>query len=157
MGFFDSFKKGAKAATESVRADLEGNKDFLEGVCAGIALVAAADGDIEEEEKKMALKAVTGHAVLGKLYKEAQITECLTTMFNVAGTASGKLRLNREIAEVKDRLNDRAALEDIIAIMADVSSSDGEFEEKEMKIIASVATKLGLADFANEMLAELKS
>jgi tellurite resistance protein len=155
MGFFDKFKKAAGAATESVRADLAGNMDFLEGVCAGIALVSAADGDIEDAEKKKALEVVKGHAKLGKMYQSAQIEECMTKMLALATTVSGRLQLGREIEEVRTRLQDRAALEDVIATMVDIAASDGEIEPQELKVIASVAGKLGLGDFAKEMLAEV--
>lgn len=154
MGFFDRLKKAGAAATDSVRADLEGNKDFLEGVCAGIALVSAADGDIEDAEKRKALEIVKGHAKLGKLYQPAQVEECMTRMLSLATTVSGRLQLGREIEEVRTRLQDRAALEDVIATMVDIASSDGEIEPQELKVIASVAGKLGLADFAKEMLGE---
>lgn len=152
---FDRLKKAGSAATESVRADLEGNKDFLEGICAGCALVAAADGDIEEAEKKKALEVVKGHAKLGALYKApGQIEECMTRMLNLASTRSGRLQLNREIEECKTKINDRTVLEDIIATMVDIAESDGEIEPQELKVIHSVASKLGLDDFAKEVLGE---
>lgn len=151
--FMDRFKKAASAATETVRADMEGNKDFLEGVCAGIALVSAADGDIEESEKTKALQVVKNHAKLGALYKQpGQIEEVMTRMLGLATTKSGRLQLHREIEEVKTKIGDRQMLEDIIAVMVDIAEADGEIEPAELKVIHSVATKLGIDDFAKQML-----
>ena len=45
---FGTLKRMVGAGAREVKADYSGNKDFLEGVCGAVALVAAADGDIEE-------------------------------------------------------------------------------------------------------------
>ena len=56
---FGLLKKVAGSAAREVKADYSGNKDFLEGVVAAVALVAAADGDIEESEKRKAISIIT--------------------------------------------------------------------------------------------------
>lgn len=42
------FKRAVSGAAREVSADLAGNKDFLEGVCAACALVAYADGTVSD-------------------------------------------------------------------------------------------------------------
>jgi tellurite resistance protein len=64
---FGMLKRAARAATTEVKADYAENKDFLEAVCAGVALVAAADGEIEDSERAKAMKVVSGHTALSKL------------------------------------------------------------------------------------------
>lgn len=49
---FGALKRAMGAGAREVKAEYGENKDFLEAVCAAAALVAAADGDIEESERR---------------------------------------------------------------------------------------------------------
>ena len=54
------FGKKAEAAVQK----FSGRTDFLEAVCAAAALVAAADGEIEDSEVKATVKAVKANKAL---------------------------------------------------------------------------------------------
>ncbi|HNG60066.1 MAG TPA: TerB family tellurite resistance protein, partial [Cellvibrionaceae bacterium] len=57
MSFFDSIKKMGKDASAKITSEVAKfkNKDFLNAVVAGCALVAAADGSISSAEKQKML------------------------------------------------------------------------------------------------------
>lgn len=123
---------------------LTGKTDLLEGIAAAAALVAAADGDIEDEEVASVLAALGNHPVLSKSFKEAEIERVADAMLKRAkGGAAGRLGLMREIeeAKAKSKVED---LEMLLVIAIDVSAADGEFEPEERKVLEKIARTLGL-------------
>lgn len=137
-------KRVAKGASREVAAELGQNKDYLEAVCAGSALVAAADGEIEDEERKAIPGLIAANPTLAKLYQREQIEKCMESMLSRATSTSGKLWLQRELQDLrgKEKGSDMAA--DVIAVMIDVAGADGEIEEPERKAIAKVAGWIGV-------------
>ena len=141
---FGLFKKVAGAAAREVKADYSGNKDFLEGVCAVAALVAVADGDLEDSEKSKVIKLIAGHSTLGKMYDRSNIEATVEIMFARAKDSSGRQSLARELKEVKDLPNSKQMCEDIYLIGVDVANADGEMEEAESKMLVKIAELLGV-------------
>lgn len=144
MGFFGAFKRGAKGAVREVAAEYGQNKDFLEGVCAVAALVAAADGDIEDAEKRKAVSIIQEHPTLGKLYQSTEIENTANAMFTRAKSVSGRQQLAREIQEVKTKPNAGTMAEDIYLVGVDIAQADGELEDKEREVLKKVAGLLSL-------------
>lgn len=132
------------AAKREISAEYSGSKDFLEAVCAAVALVAIADGDIEESEKRSAISIVQNHPDLGKIYQHNEIEECLTRMFSQAKTATGRASLGRELADVKGKPNSPQMCEDVYLVATDIAGSDGETDEKEAAVLAKIAAFLGV-------------
>lgn len=129
---------------------LQGKTDLLEGVCAMAALVACADGDIEDSEVEATLDALTGHATLGEAFGPSEIERALDKQLKRAkGGAAGKLALKREIEEMKAK-NAADELEMALMIALDVASADGEVEPEERKVLDDLAKRLGfnLASYA---------
>lgn len=147
---FGLFKKVAGAAAREVTADYSGNKDFLEAVCAVAALVASADGELEDSEKSKVIKLITNHSKLGKMYDRNTIEATVDTMFGKAKDSSGRNALAREIKEVKDKPDSKQMCEDIYLTGVDVANADGEMEEGEVKMLEKIADLLGVkaSDFA---------
>ncbi len=123
---------------------LSGRTDLLEGIAAATALVAAADGDIEDAEVVVIIESLTVHPVLSKAFKQSEIERVADTMLKRAkGGAAGRLGLMREIEEAKSR-SSVDDLEMLLVIAIDVSRSDGEMEPQERTVLAKIAGALGL-------------
>lgn len=123
---------------------LAGKTDLLEGIAAASALVAAADGKIDDSEVDSVLKALSNHKVLSEAFPTSTIERVADTMISRANQGrAGALGLYREIEEVnaKSGVDDREML---LVIAIDVSEADGEIDAKEREVLAKIATKLGL-------------
>lgn len=131
-----------KLANASSR--LSGRTDLLEATCAAIALVAAADGDIEDEELGAALEALTNHPTLSTAFPQSQIEQCANAMFKRAkGGAMGRIGLKKEIEQAKSK-STSDDLELILAVAVDIARADGEMEPAEMKVLGEIASTLRL-------------
>ena len=123
---------------------LSGRTDLLEATCAAIALVSAADGDIEDSELSTALESLTNHPTLTKAYSQSQIEQCANAMFASAkGGAMGRIGLKKEIEQAKAK-STSDDLELILAVAVDISRADGEVEPAEMKVLSEIASILRL-------------
>lgn len=145
MGFFSGMKKalgaGAAAASTELKAKYSENKDFLEAVCAAVALVAAADGEIEDSEVGAIQRLVAGNDKLGSIYQPHEINAVATTMLAQAKTASGKAQLARQLDDIK---NNASMCEDTYLIALDIAMADGELEPEEEAVLKKIATRLNV-------------
>lgn len=141
---FGMFKRAAAAATQEVKAEYGENKDFLEAVCAAAALVAAADGDIEESERRKVVALITNHASLGRLYQQSAIETTADTMFKRAKDSSGRQQLARELDDIKGRPNGGQMAEDVYLLALDIANADGEVEPQEEAVLKKIAGRLGV-------------
>lgn len=141
---FGLLKKVAGGAAREVSAEYSGNKDFLEAVCAAAALVAAADGDIEESEKRKVVSLITNHPTLGKLYKQTDIESTSDAMLKRAKEFSGRQQLARELDDIKGRPNGAQMAEDAYGVALDIAHADGELEPQEAEVLKKIAARLGV-------------
>lgn len=141
---FGLMKKIAGAASKEVKAEYGQNKDFMEAVLAASALVAAADGDIEESERRKVVSIITNHATLSKLYQANVIEQTAETMFKRAKDASGRQQLARELDDIKSRPGGMQMAEDVYMIALDIAGSDGEIEPQEDAVLKKIAARLGI-------------
>lgn len=146
MGFFSGLKRavgaGAGAVTKEVSANYSGNLDFLEAVCAACALVAFADGELEDSERTKAIGIITGHTLLGKFYDRTVIETTIDTMFKRAKDASGRNSLGRELDDIVGRPEGAKMAEDVYLIATDIAMADGELEEAEGVMLKKIAGRL---------------
>jgi len=123
------------------------NKDFMDAVVAGCALVAAADGNISPEEKqKMAgfiqrtdeLKVFDMQEVIKQFNKFSDSFE-FDHMIGKgeALKAIGKMKKNDEAARL------------LVRVCCAIGMADGDFDESEKTMVREICTELGLnsADF----------
>ena len=141
---FGVLKRAFSAGATEVKAEYGENKDFLEAVLAAVALVAAADGDIEESERRKAVSIVTNHQTLGKLYKQNDIETTAELMFKRAKDVSGRQQLARELDDIKSRPNGTSMAEDVYLIALDIANADGEVEPQEDVVLKKIAARLGV-------------
>jgi tellurite resistance protein TerB len=141
---FGALKKAFSGAAREVSAEYGQNKDFLEAVCAAAALVAAADGDIEDSEKRKLVALISNHATLSKLYKQTDIETTADAMFRRAKEASGRQQLARELDDVKGKPNGAQMAEDVYLLALDIANADGEVEPQEDAVLKKIAGRLGV-------------
>lgn len=132
------FGRKAEAAVQK----FSGRTDFLEAVCAGAALVAAADGEIEDAEVTATVKAVKANKALQAGFDPQTIDKTINVMLDRAGGGRvGRAGLRKEIMEVS---KDPEMSEAVILTMLDVAEADGEVEPAEQKLLESIAKDLGI-------------
>lgn len=121
---------------------LQGRTDLLEAVCASAALVAVADGEIEDEEIEATTKAVSANEVLTVSFDARTIEACIQRMLERAqGGRVGQMGLYKEITDVASNTED-AELVMLTAI--DIAEADGEIEPEERVVMDKIGSKLGL-------------
>lgn len=116
-----------------------GKTDFLEAVCAAAALIAAADGEIEDEEITATMTAVKSHPSLSQAFSVRQIETTMETMLERTKGRAGRMGLYREIDDIAA---DPDMSETVYLVALDVSESDGEIEPEEEKVLARIASSL---------------
>ncbi|WP_236635868.1 tellurite resistance TerB family protein [Paracoccus aminophilus] len=131
---------GKKA--EAVVQKFSGRTDYLEAVCAGAALVAAADGEIGDDEVSATVKAVKANKVLAQGFEPQVIEKTINSMLDRAGGGRvGRAGLRKEISEVA---KDAEMAEAVVLTMLDVAEADGSIAPEEQKVLDSVAKDLGI-------------
>lgn len=117
-----------------------GRTDFLEAVCAASALVASADGDLDDKELLAAVKAVKSNAALAAAFDERTIETTMDRMCSRAVGRVGKSGLYREIEDIK---SDHDMAETVLLVALDVADSGG-ISPEERAVLAKVASSLNL-------------
>lgn len=119
-----------------------GQKDFLEAVCAGIALSVYVDGKAEDHEIDAGMKAVMANATLTDSFNVREIEQCMDAMLTRAqGGRTGRNGLYREIDDVA---SDPDKSEAVMLAILDVVESDGEIDDKEMALLESLGKRLSI-------------
>lgn len=124
---------------------LSGKTDLLEGIAAMVALVAGADGEIEDAEVESGLNALLSHATISEAFTSSQIEQAFDKQLKrVKGGMAGKLALKREIEEMKTK-SPHDELEMAFMIAIDVSLADGQMEPQEKTVLEDLGRRLGLS------------
>jgi tellurite resistance protein len=119
-----------------------GNKDFLEAVCAASALVASCDGEVTDVEIQTATKTVASSPSLSTAFKPAVIEKCIDTMLKRASAGrTGRMGLYKEIDDVRSN-GDMA--ETVYLTALDIAEADGNVGNEEKKTLAEIAKRLGV-------------
>ena len=114
-----------------------GNSDFLEGVCASSALIAAADGTIDDEEVQAALDAVKTNPTLNGCFKARVIEKKMSEALDRTRTRPGRLALFKKLEDVTE---EQAEIVYLAAL--DVADADGNIDPAEKTMLTKIAGKL---------------
>lgn len=140
MGIFGSLF-GKKANTMKQELHKVENRDLMEAVVAGCLLVAYADGECEDAElEKM-------EQVIGALpelqHFGGEISETIGRFHSIleAGFRLGKLKVMKELEDIKGNDDDRQLVFNVILTIAE---ADGEIEPAELKVLKEVGQRLGI-------------
>ena len=143
---FGFLKKKAEDATKK----FSGRTAFLEAVCAASALIAAADGEIEDSEIAATLKAVAANKALAGGFDQRVIEQPMETMRARAGGGRvGRTGLGTESEEV---LTSPDMAEAVVLTALDVAEGDGQIEPEERKVLDRLA-KLASVDLERMLAA----
>jgi tellurite resistance protein len=137
MGILGNMFKGR--AKDAINA-FSGNKDFLEGLCAGCALTAAAEGGIDDAEYDAALGVMRANTAIAAAFSSSEMEQCFGKMTPKTGTRSGKAELKNEIRQVIERDKTGQMGMAIILACLDVADAGGISapEEAVMREIAGI-------------------
>lgn len=141
---FGALKKAFGAGAKEIQADYSQNRDYLEAVCAASALVAYADGELEDTERTKVVSVISNHPTLGKMYQQAIIEQTADAMFKRSKDSSGRQQLARELDDIKGRAEGPRMAEDVYLIALDVANADGQVEPQEAEVLKKVAGRLGV-------------
>lgn len=123
---------------------LNGKTDLLEAICAGCALVGAADGDFSDDEAAVALDRLLNHETLSVAFSATQIETAFDKQVKrVKQGVSGRLALRREVEEAKTK-STADDLEMLLVICIDVAGADGSIGDKEMAALKTLGQAVGL-------------
>lgn len=139
---FGMFKGKAKEAINQ----FSGNKDFLEAMCSGCALVAAAPeddgtpGSISDAEYDATLTVIRSNTAISAGFGSAEIESVFGKMAPKTATRSGKAELKNEIREAIARDKTGTMGQAIVLACLDVADQGGlsKSEETVMREIASI-------------------
>jgi len=117
-----------------------GKTDFLEAVCAASALVATADGELDDKELVAAVAAVKSNAALSAAFDARGIETTMDKMCSRAVGRVGKAGLFKEIEDIKA---DHDMSETVLLVALDVADSGG-ISDDEKAVLAKIASTVGL-------------
>lgn len=109
-------------------------------VAAGI-FIAAADGNIDEDEVQNIKDIIAGKENLKAFVPEASVWADDFALLITKSAYTGKLELLRIIGDVRA---DRKNSENVMAAALDIAVADGKVDDSEQKAIQKVAETLGL-------------
>lgn len=140
MGLFGNLKEKLTGGASRI----SGKTDLLEGICAACALVAAADGDISDDEVASALDALKDHDTIGAAFKEHEIESAADKQLGRAKKGNaGRLGLRRELQEAKAK-NAFEDMEMLMMIAIDVAAASGAVEPAERKVLIEIGKIVGV-------------
>lgn len=123
---------------------LNGKADLLEAICAGCAMVGAADGDFSDDEAQVALDRLLNHETLSVAFSATQIETSFDKQARrIKQGMSGRLSLRKEIEEAKGK-STADDLEMLLVICIDVAGTDGDIGAKEMAALKVIGQAVGL-------------
>ncbi len=118
---FGMFKK--KAGNVAAELKKVENRDLMEAIVGGCLLVAAADGEIEPEELTSLEKQISSNPSLEHFGAEIGKTINRFEKQLDAGFRIGKMKILREIGDIK---NDQENTEEALINMLTIADADGE-------------------------------
>lgn len=129
---------GAELANKSIKSE---NKDLMEAMVCAAALIAFADGELEDEEiTKISAMLDNSKALEAFGTEPAQYFDAQCKVLE-ASYRMGRLTVMKEIEDCKGNKDDA----EMVLIMAiEVAFADGEMEPDEEKELNAIAQKLGL-------------
>ena len=134
--------KGLKEKLSGGAKRMSGRTDLLEAVCAAAALVAAADGEIDDAEVDATAQAVTANETLNTAFSAREIEGSIQRMLDRAnGGRVGKMGLYKEIEDVAGSAEEG---EIVLLTAMDIADADGDVSPEEKTVLEKIAGKLGL-------------
>jgi tellurite resistance protein len=144
LSFISALKSAFASGAKELNKEYGKSADFLNAVCASCALVAYADGTLEDSERAKAIQVLTGHTQLSSLYPRTDIENALNAALNHGTTASGKQELARALDKVMTLPNGKDMADDVYLVALDVASSNSKHAvgDDEHRVLDKLAARL---------------
>ncbi|MEG6522004.1 tellurite resistance TerB family protein [Desulfotomaculum sp. 1211_IL3151] len=136
-GFFNSTKSTLLDSVKRFK-----NKEFLDAVIAGCALVAAADGHIDSAEKTKMLGYIQRSEEL-KVFDTSKVIERFnhfTENFGFDHTI-GKAEAYKAIMKMR---SNREAARVVVSVCCAIGMADGNFDEQEKAVVRDICREIGI-------------
>ncbi len=146
MSIISALKQAFASGAKELNKDYGKTQDFLQAVAASCALVAYADGTLEDSERAKAIQVLTGHTQLSQLYPRNEIEAALNAALGHGTTSSGRQELARSVDKVKSLPNGEQMAEDVYLVALDVASSNSNHKvgEDEQRVLDRLAKHLSI-------------
>lgn len=137
-------KTNTAAAREMLAAEVGKfrNKDFMEAIVAGCALVAAADGNISSEEKQK----MTGFIQNSNELKVFDLKDVIKSFTEMCGKFEFDAQIGRaealKVVATLRKKQDAARL--LVRVCCAIGAADGSFDENERSVCRLICAELGL-------------
>lgn len=143
MGFFDTLKIKIGELSAGLGTELSKykNKDVLQGMMAGCAYVAAADGEISPTEKQK-MQGLVRNSAITKVYDA-------DTAIKIFNEFAGKFAFEFEAGKSEALLaigklkGDPAVARMIIRGCIIIGGADGDFDDQEKAVVREICRELG--------------
>lgn len=140
MGFLSKFfgKKGQEVKQELAKVE---NRDLMQAIVGGALLVAYADGECEEAELAKMEQVISALPELINFGSE--ISETIGRFHSLleAGFRLGKLKVLKEIEDIKGSDDDKQL---VFNVMLTIAEADEKVEPEEVAVIKEVGQRLGI-------------
>lgn len=133
----NGLKKGLKDQVSKFK-----NKDFLDAVVAGCAIVSAADGSIDGSEKQKMVGYISRSEEL-KVFETPKVIErfnFFTSNFEFDALI-GKAEAMKAIVKFRDKPEVGRI---IVSVCCAIGAADGDFDEKEKSVVREICRELKL-------------
>ena len=118
------------------------NRNLLEAIIGGSLLVAAADGEIQEEELASLGRQIQANPALAHFGAEIEKTINKFEQMLNAGIRLGKMKILRELDDIKKN-PDHA--EEVFVNMLTIAEADGKIDPSELEILKEVGDYLNVS------------
>ncbi|MBF0185202.1 MAG: tellurite resistance TerB family protein [Magnetococcales bacterium] len=148
MGFFDELKNRANQLHSAMTQEMNRfkNREMMEAILAGCALVASADGTVSSAEKQKMIGFIQNSEAL-KVFQNHEIIQSFQQHMAKMefDYALGQAEALQMIGKIKQA--DQARL--LVRVCCAIGNSDGEFDEQEKAVVRTICRELQLnpADF----------
>ncbi|MGO4269940.1 tellurite resistance TerB family protein [Paenibacillus sp. TAF58] len=141
MSTFKSWFSNAKTGLSDQVKKFQ-NKDFLDAVVAGCAIVAAADGSIGNSEKEKMI----GYISRSEELKVFDVSNVIARFNHFAGNFEfSNIVGKQEALKVISKFNNKPEVARIIiAVCCAIGAADGDFDDQEKKVVRDICTALNL-------------
>lgn len=136
-GFFNSAKGNLMDSVKRFK-----NKEFLDAVIAGCALVAAADGHIDSAEKTKMMGYLQRSEEL-KVFDTSKVIERFNYFTENFGFDHSIGRAEAYKAIMKMRSN-REAARVVVSVCCAIGMADGSFDDKEKAVVRDICKEIGI-------------
>lgn len=117
------------------------NSTFKNAAMATCALIAAADGEIEKEEKAKVAKLIQNNEML-QVFDAVELRDLFLQYADKAADEFGRMDVMNVVARLKGNAEQS---ETCVQIALVIANADGDFEPQEKKVVTEICGRLGIA------------